>query len=69
MRKRKPKVGRQALPAEQAKGKTFSIRFTAEERAKIEDAAGKVGASSASEWARRGLLDAAHTAVSTVARV
>jgi hypothetical protein len=64
VRKRKPKAGRPALPSDQAKASTFSIRFTAEERAKIELAAGKAGASSASEWARRTLLDAAHTAIS-----
>ncbi len=59
MRKRKPKVGRPALPAAQAKGKTFSVRFTEDERALIETAANKAGARSASDWARRTLLDAA----------
>jgi hypothetical protein len=59
VRKRKPKVGRPALPADRAKASTFSVRFTEDERAQIEAAADKAGASSAPDWARRVLLDAA----------
>lgn len=53
------KLGRPELAPERRKKSTFSIRFTAEEREAIEAAATAAGDRSASEWARRVLLDAA----------
>lgn len=59
MNQKRNKAGRPALAPGQRKGSTFSIRFTAEERDQIEAAASAAGFRSASEWARRVLLDAA----------
>lgn len=53
------RAGRPALAPEQRKRSTFSIRLTEAERDQIEAAASAVGVRSASDWARRVLLDAA----------
>jgi hypothetical protein len=53
------RTGRPQLAPERRKASTFSIRFTAEEREAIEAAANAAGFRSASEWARRVLIDAA----------
>lgn len=52
-------LGRPELSPERRKASTFSVRLTAEERETIEAAATAAGGLSASEWARRVLLEAA----------
>lgn len=56
MTKRKPKLGRPRLPAEQKRG-VFALRLTNAERAMIERAA-RVEGVPTSEWARTALLGA-----------
>lgn len=53
------RTGRPELAPERRKASTFSIRFTKEERDAVEAAVIAAGNRSASEWARRVLLEAA----------
>lgn len=54
----KPRIGRPPVPKRLAKGALLSVRFTAEERKALEQAAEREGLK-LSEWARRALLASA----------
>lgn len=56
------RTGRPRLEPGQGKESTFSVRLTKEEREQIDAAAEAAGYSSASQWARTVLLDAAQRA-------
>jgi hypothetical protein len=57
----KPKMGRPPLPKKLQKGALLSVRFSEDERAELERAADREGAS-LSDWARRVLLQNARNA-------
>jgi hypothetical protein len=57
----KKKLGRPPVPKKLAKGALLSVRFSAEERKKLERAA-EHGGLKLSEWARRVLLSASSEA-------
>ena len=56
MKARKPKMGRPPLPKEEAKGSLLSVRFNADERAAIDEAAEKADLS-VSAWVRKTILE------------
>lgn len=59
MSERRGKGGRPRLNPEAAKETVLTIRLSREERAAIAEAAHRAGGISASEWARRVLVEAA----------